>query len=151
MKPKAQFILLVGSILLSAVVIGACASKSYINLTYNLPVSSDDLKGKRIFLECRDQRADKKIFGPKAQDEFKHFTGLFSLSINQGKKPFVAGAFDLTALFKEAFSRRLKNLGMDLLPAKETSTPVIEISIKKFHLDFCWPLKPYPVMPKELK
>jgi hypothetical protein len=135
MKAKAHFILIVGSTLLIAALIGACASKSYINLTYNLPVATDDLKGKRVFLDCKDQRTDKKMFGPKAQAEFKHFTGLFSLSVDQGKKPFVAGAFDLTSLFNEAFNRRLKNLGTEVIPTKEKATPVIEINIKKFHLD----------------
>ena len=135
MTRKTELILMVGFTLLIAALVGACASKSYINLTYKPPVASDDLKGKRLFLVCRDLRTDMNMFGPKAQAEFKHFTGLFSLSINQGKQPFVAGAFDLESLFKEAFTRRLQNLGIEVVAAGEESTPVIEINIKKFHLD----------------
>jgi hypothetical protein len=116
-------------------VVGACASKSYINVNYRLPVASNDLKGKRVFLECRDIRSDKTIFGQNAQAEFKHFTGLFSLWVNQGKKPFVAGAFDLPSLFKETFKRKLENSGLDVITQKEKTIPVLEIVIKEFRLD----------------
>jgi hypothetical protein len=116
-------------------VVGACASKSYINVNYRLPVASNDLKGKRVFLECRDIRSDKTIFGQNAQAEFKHFTGLFSLWVNQGKKPFVAGAFDLPSLFKEAFKRKFENSGVDVVTQPEKTIPVLEIVIKKFRLD----------------
>jgi hypothetical protein len=116
-------------------VVGACASKSYIGVNYRLPVASDDLKGKRVFLECRDIRSDKTIFGQKAKAEFKHFTGLFALSVHQGKKPFVAGAFDLPSLFKEAFKRRFENSGLEVLTHHEKTIPVLEIDIKEFRLD----------------
>ena len=135
MQRTTRLILLLVTIWVIGAVVGACASKSYIDVNYRLPVASDDLKGKRIFLECRDIRSDKAIFGQNAQAEFKHFTGLFSLSVNQGKKPFIAGAFDLPSLFKEAFTRRLENSGLDVITQKEKTIPVLEIVIKKFRLD----------------
>ena len=116
-------------------VVGACASKSYIAVNYRLPVASDDLKGERVFLEIRDIRSDKTIFGQNAQTEFKHFTGLFALSVNQGKKPFVVGAFDLPSLFKETFKRKLENSGLEVLTQPEKTIPVLEIVIKEFQLD----------------
>jgi len=117
------------------IMVGACAKKSYINIDYRLPVVSDDLKGKSVFLDCQDARASKSIFSKKAEDKFKHFTGLFSLSVQEGEKPFVAGAFDLTSLFKEAFSRRLQHMGIEVITQQDKMTPVIEIIIKKFRLD----------------
>lgn len=135
MQRTTQFILLLGSIWVIVAVVGACASKSYIDINYRLPVASDDLKGKSVFLDCRDIRPDKTIFGQKAQAEFKHFTGLFSLSVQQGKKPFVAGAFDLPSLFKEAFKRRLENSGLNVIKQPEKTIPVLEIVIKEFRLD----------------
>ena len=135
MQRTTQFISLLVYIWVIGAVVGACASKSYIDVNYRLPVASEDLKGKRVFLECRDIRSDKTIFGQNAQAEFKHFTGLFSLSVNQGKKPFVAGAFDLPSLFKEAFKRRLENSGLDVITQKEKTIPVLEIVIKEFRLD----------------
>lgn len=135
MQRTTQLILLLVYIWVIGAVVGACASKSYIDVNYRLPVASDDLKGKRVFLECRDTRSDKTIFGQNAQAEFKHFTGLFSLSVDQGKKPFVAGAFDLPSLFKEAFKRRLENSGLDVIKQPEKTTPVLEIVIREFRLD----------------
>jgi hypothetical protein len=135
MQRTTQLMLLLVFIWVIVAVVGACASKSYINVNYRLPVASDDLKGKRVFLECRDIRSDKTIFGQNAQAEFKHFTGLFSLWVNQGKKPFVAGAFDLPSLFKETFKRKLENSGLDVITQKEKTIPVLEIVIKEFRLD----------------
>ena len=135
MQRTIQFILLLGSIWVIVAVVGACASKSYIDVNYRLPVASDDLKGKRVFLECRDIRSDKTIFGQNAKDDFKHFTGLFSLSVNQGEKPFVVGAFDLPSLFKEAFKRRLESSGVDVITQKENTIPALEIVIQEFRLD----------------
>lgn len=126
---------LVCSTLMIGAVFVACSAKSYINLTYRLPVASEAYQGKRVFLDCVDTRADKKIFGQTAEAEFKHFTGLFSLSVDEGKKPFVAGAFDLTTLFKEAFSRRLQHLGINVITQQEKTSPRIQIVIKKFHMD----------------
>ncbi len=135
MQRTIQLMLLLGSIWVIVAVVGACAPKSYIDVNYRLPVASDDLKGKRVFLECRDVRSDKTIFGQNAKDDFKHFTGLFSLSVDQGKKPFVAGAFDLTSLFKEAFKRKFENSGLDVVTQQERTIPVLEIVIKEFRLD----------------
>lgn len=135
MQRTTQLILLLVYIWVIGAVVGACASKSYIDVNYRLPVASDDLKGKHVFLECRDTRSDKTIFGQNAQAEFKHFTGLFALSVDQGKKPFVAGAFDLPSLFKEAFKRRLENSGLDVIKQPEKTTPVLEIVIREFRLD----------------
>ena len=135
MQRTTQLMLLLVYIWVIVAVVGACASKSYIDVNYRLPVASDDLKGKRVFLECRDIRPDKTIFGQNAQAEFKHFTGLFALSVNQGKKPFVVGAFDLPSLFKEAFKRKLENSGLEVITQKEKTIPVLEIVIKKFRLD----------------
>jgi hypothetical protein len=135
MQRTTQLMLLLVYTWVIVAVVGACASKSYIDVNYRLPVASDDLKGKRVFLECRDVRSDKTIFGQNAKDDFKHFTGLFSLSVNQGQKPFVAGAFDLPSLFKEAFKRRFENSGLDVLTQPEKTIPVLEIVIKEFRLD----------------
>jgi len=127
--------LLIGSVLMIAVVVCACATRSYIDVTYRLPAAAGDLKGKRVYLDFKDIRPAKTIFGEKAKAEFKNFTGLFALSVDQGEKPFVVGAFDLPALFKEAFSRRLQNLGIDVITQQDQKTPVIEIVLKNFQLD----------------
>jgi hypothetical protein len=135
MKRTSRIILLFCSVLIVVIMPSACAKKSYINIEYRLPVVSDDLNDRSVFLDCQDARASKSIFSKKAEAQFKHFTGLFSLSVQEGKKPFVAGAYDLTSLFEEAFSRRLRQMGIAVITQQDKTTPVIEIIIKKFRLD----------------
>ena len=136
MKKTSHDVLLFSLVMLMGALVLACATKSYINVNYQLPLSSYDLKGKKVFLEIKDMRSDKTIFSKKAKNKFKNFTGLFLFSLSQGeKKDYVVGAFDLPSLFKTAFSRRLENLGIVLLKESETTEPVIEIDLQKFFLD----------------
>ena len=51
MKKTIHNFLLFSMVTLLGVLVVACASKSYINVNYKLPLSSYDLKGKKVFLE----------------------------------------------------------------------------------------------------
>jgi hypothetical protein len=136
MKKTFYNFLLLFPIIFIGVLVLACATKSYINVNYHLPLSSYDLKGKKIFLEIKDMRSDKTIFSEKAKPKFKNFTGLFLFSLSQGeKKNYVVGTFDLPSLFKTAFSRRLENMGIEILTEPEKTEPVIEIDLQNFFLD----------------
>jgi len=136
MKKTIHDFLLFSLIMLIGVLVVACATKSYININYRLPLSSHDLKGKKIFLEIKDMRSVKTIFGEKAKTKFKNFTGLFLFSLSKGeKKSLVIGAFELPSLFKTAFSGRLENMGIEVLTEPEKTEPVIEIDLQKFFLD----------------
>jgi hypothetical protein len=128
--------LLFALIMLIGLLIGACAPKSYLNINYQLPLSSNALKGKSVVLKLKDMRPAKTIFSEKAKTEFKHFTGIFWLyQAREKKENFVVGAFDAPSLFKEAFSRRLKNMGLEVLSDQMQTEPVIEIVLQKFFLD----------------
>lgn len=136
MKKIIHNFLLFSLIMLIGALITACATKSYINVNYRLPLSSYDLKGKKVFLEIKDMRSVKTIFSEKAKTKFKNFTGLFMFSLSKGEeKNFIVGAFDLPSLFKEAFSRRLKNMGIEVLTEPKKTDPVIEIVLQNFFLD----------------
>jgi ABC-type uncharacterized transport system auxiliary subunit len=136
MKKTSHNMLLFSLVMFMGALVLACATKSYINVNYRLPLSSYDLKGKKIFLEIKDGRSVKTIFSEKAKTKFKNFTGLFLFSLSQGEqKDYVVGAFDLPSLFKTAFSRRLENLGVVMLKEPLTTEPVIEIDLQKFFLD----------------
>jgi hypothetical protein len=135
MKPKPRISLLLLALTMTGIATYACATKSYIDVNYRLPAATTDLQGQRLFLDSKDVRSAKTIFSDKAQAEFKNFTGLFSLSLSQGKHNVVIGAFDLPSLFKQAFIKRLENLGIDLIPEPEETTPALEIAIQVFQLD----------------
>ena len=136
MKKTIQNVLLFSLVMLIGVLGAGCGTKSYINVNYRLPLSSYDLKGKKVFLEIKDMRSDKAVFGEKAKTKFKNFTGLFLFSLSKGeKKNHVIGAFDLPSLFETAFSKRLENMGIEILTEQKETEPVIEIDLKKFFLD----------------
>ena len=136
MKKTFHNSLLLFPVMLIGVLVLACATKSYINVNYRLPLSSYDLKGKKVFLEIKDMRSDKAIFGEKAKTKFKNFTGLFLFSLSQGEqKDYVIGAFYLPSLFEAAFSRRLENMGIEILTEQKEAEPVIEIDLQNFLLD----------------
>ena len=59
MKKIIHNFLLFSLIMLIGALITACATKSYINVNYRLPLSSYDLKGKKVFLEIKDMRSVK--------------------------------------------------------------------------------------------
>lgn len=136
MKKLNKNFLLSSLIMLILIFTGACAVKSYIKVNYMLPLPSDDLKGKTVFIKVMDVRSDKTIFGEKAKTEFKNFTGLFSFSLDMGKKKsFVVGAFDVPSLFKEAFSRRLSKAGVEVLNDQEKAESIFAIALQNFVLD----------------
>jgi hypothetical protein len=136
MKKSIHTVLLFSLVMLIGILGAGCGTKSYINVNYRLPLSSYDLKGKRVFLEIKDMRSHKNVFGEKAGTKFKNFTGLFLFSLSEkGKDNYVAGAFDLPSLFETAFSRRLENMGIEILTEKKETEPVLEIDLNQFFLD----------------
>ena len=136
MKKTIHTVLLFSLALLIGSLVTSCGTKSYINVSYRLPLSSVDLKGKRVFLEIKDVRSHQAVFSETAKTKFKNFTGLFLLSLSENEKnDYVAGAFDLPSLFETAFSKRLEHMGIEILTEQKETEPVIEIDLKKFLLD----------------
>ena len=136
MKKTIHNVLLFSLAMLIGILGASCGTKSYINVNYRLPLSSYDLKGKKVFLEIKDMRSHQDVFSEKAKTKFKNFTGLFLLSLSENEKnDYVAGAFDLPSLFETAFSKRLENMGIEILTEQKETEPVIEIDLKKFILD----------------
>lgn len=123
-------------LLLAGILVSACYPSSYIDIQYRLPRPSDVLAGQRVFLELKDERTQEAVLRERAEAKFTYFTGSFALTLNEGPEgEFPVGAYDAPALFREAFKRRLKNLGMEVTPARTAQEPVIEIALKKFSLD----------------
>jgi hypothetical protein len=113
----------------------ACSKPSYIDIAYRLPPESLNLSGKAIGLRLEDLRADKEIFAGKAKKEYEFFTGLFSLSLQEGDMNHIVGTYDLPALFREAFKRRIQQTGVEILDTADPDRPVITVYLKKFLLE----------------
>lgn len=122
--------------LLAAMALAACAATDYLPVRYQLPATPESLAGRRVALQVVDQRERDSLFGPAAREDFRHFTGNFALRIARGdEKGTVAGAFDLTGLFREALVRRLRAAGATVVPAGTADAPVIEVALERFFLE----------------
>jgi hypothetical protein len=114
----------------------ACAKKSYIDVSYQLPPAAGTLAGHTVFIETRDLRSDTAIFNARAKADFKDFTGLFSLSVNTpGEQQRVVGAYALPKLFEAALKRRLENLGVKIASQQSADVPVFRIKINRFRIN----------------
>ena len=114
----------------------SCASTSYIGIDYRLPPAAGSLQGKTIFIQVSDRRTPVQTLAPSAREDFEHFTGLFSLSVEKtGQKPIIVGAYDVPALFQTAFTQRLEQLGAVVAKAAGGGAIPIDIGIEEFVLE----------------
>ncbi len=136
MLPNNTLNRLVLLVLITLPLAAGCASTSYIEVTYQLPAPQQNIDQKALALQVVDQRPTETIAGPNAKKELEYFTGLFSLYVaRKGEKPMLLGAFDLTALFKEALKQRLETEGITILDQVTDAQPSVEIQITEFILD----------------
>ncbi|MDP2644071.1 MAG: hypothetical protein Q8P24_03970 [Desulfobacterales bacterium] len=129
-----------GSRVISLLFFGAiafsCSTSSYINIRYKMPAEINQVQGKKVFIIYKDMRPYSEIFGRLGKQEFKYFTGTFSLSlVERNQSEFLAGAFQLPALFTEAIKRRLEKMQAQILPNETEREPVLEIILREFMLD----------------
>lgn len=114
----------------------SCASIPELQVLYELPSPSKQLKGRSVALTVDDERASKKVLGKRAEEEFKGFSGNIALSIaDYNKREFKVGIFSVPDLMREAFKRKLENLGVEVLPEKTLGKPELVIVLKEFFLD----------------
>jgi hypothetical protein len=107
-----------------------------LQVQYTLPPPSDQLKRRAVSLTIEDRRADKSILGRGAREEFEGFSNSVSLSVaDAGQKRSSVGIFQVPALMKEAFERRLARSGVKVLSDKTAGAPGLVIVLKEFSLD----------------
>jgi hypothetical protein len=136
MKAQIRYIRLFFLAILIGITAGSCSSPSYINVTYRLPAKSEALAGKSVLLAMKDTRPSNVIFDKKAQEEFKYFTGIFSLSLAMGTKDsLMLGPFDLPSLFEESFRKRIQQSGVNVVTEQTGEAPVLEIVLRRFFLE----------------
>lgn len=136
MKAQIRYVGLFFLVISIAIAAGSCSRPSYIHVTYRPPAKSEALAGKSLLLVMKDIRSSDILFGRNAQEEFKYFTGIFSLSLAMGAKGSVmVGPFDLPSLFEESFKRRIQQSGVDVVSQPTSDVPVLEIFLNQFFLE----------------
>ncbi len=132
-------------IFIPALIILACAKPAHLNITYQVPALSEDLKGKTVVITVKDQRENKVVFGDAIKAEFQTQDNQFGLSLKRGTDNITQiGLFRLPALFKEAFKQRLQNEGVIIKTPSKGNEAVFEIVLKIFQIrrkGFNWTTK----------
>jgi len=122
--------------LLVSLLMVSCASIPELQVLYKLPPPSKQLKGRLVVLTVDDERASKTVLGKGAKEEFKGFSGNISLSVaDYNDKELKVGIFNAPDLMREAFKRKLENLGVGVLPEKTLGKLELVIVLKEFSLD----------------
>ena len=122
--------------LLFSLLMVSCSSIPELQIHYKLPPPSKQMKGRLMALTVDDERASKTVLGKGAREEFKGSSNNISLSIGDyNKKEFKVGIFRVPDLMREAFKRKLENLGVEVLPEKTFGKPELVIVLNEFSLD----------------
>ena len=113
-----------------------CASIPELKVNYQLPPPSDPLKGKRVVLVVEDNRPAGDFLGQGALKEFKNFSGNLSFSVaRHGEAGFKLGPYRVSDMIREAFKRKLENLGMKVSSEKTDGLPQLVLVLNTFFLD----------------
>jgi uncharacterized lipoprotein YajG len=116
---------------------GACASKPFLKVQYQLPSPSSTLKGKQVSLTVSDMRSKETLVTETARKSLRDFKGTFSLVVlRDDGSGNLRGAYDLITLFSEVFQQRLKNEGIQATTVADSTLPELKIEITEFQIDF---------------
>lgn len=113
-----------------------CAGRTYLMVDYRVPTASEQLKGQAVQLQIDDQRGTKTIFSRTAAGQFPAFNDRYSLAwIMPDKERILAGEYDLAALFRNSFEKRLALMDAVVSNDNTPQTPVLAIKLNKFTID----------------
>ena len=114
----------------------SCTTIPELRVTYQLPMRSEALKGKKVFVEFEDVRKSKELIGKGAQEQYKNFPGNITLYFARGdEEGFRIGVYHVPALFKEVFKERLEYLGAAVVSEGKESELKMRIVLKSLLLD----------------
>ena len=126
---------ILGTVVLLAGLI-SCSAIYVMKVHYQVPFEEGGFKGKKLFLSLKDERKDKNILTKSAEKEVGSFSESFSFSWGHADKPGVSmGNYNLDGMFKEAFDKRLENLGVDVVEQGGDSQVELVIALKTFRVD----------------
>lgn len=114
----------------------SCTTIPELKVTYQLPMRSEALKGKKVFVGFEDARKSKDLIGRGAQEQYKNFSGNITLFFARGEdEGFKIGVYHVPALFKEVFKEKLEHLGAEVVSERKESEIEMMIVLKDLLLD----------------
>ena len=115
---------------------GACSSKPFLIVHYQLPSSSDALAGKSVSPVITDTRANKDFLSESARKSLREFEETYSLVvIKEDGSGNLLGIYQVDTLLYEVFNQKLTNLGMQVPSPNTDPEYELEIKLKEFKLD----------------
>jgi hypothetical protein len=124
------------ALLLTAMVMTACSTTSYLKVTYQSPAETQDAVGQSVYLSVTDGTGGTPFVGTSAAKELKQFSGLFSVYLAESQqKPRLEGAFDAVGLFETAFKKRLEASGVAVTGTATQGTPTLRVNVTDFQID----------------
>ncbi len=118
------------------VAVASCTTIPELKVTYQLPMRSEALKGKKVFVGFEDARKSKDLIGKGAQAQYKNFSGNMTLFFTRGdQEGFKIGVYHVPALFNEVFKERLEHLGAEVVSERKESEVEMMIVLKELLLD----------------
>jgi len=115
----------------------ACSSeKPFLIVHYQLPPASQALAGEKVSVTVNDLRQDRAFLSESAKKSLLAFNDTYSLVVvkNDGSGNLI-GIYGLNALISEIFSKRLTNMGIQVVPSADSADYQLEIKLNEFKLD----------------
>jgi len=123
-------------VLILLVLTGACSSKPFLIVHYQLPQPSNALEGREVSLVITDTRDNKAFLTDSAKKSLREFNGTYSLVVlKDDGSGNLLGIYEIDALISETFKKRMHNLGMQVASAADKAEYELEIRLKEFKLD----------------
>lgn len=115
---------------------GACSSKPFLIVHYQLPQPTNALAGKEVSQVITDLRENQAFLSENAKKSFREFNETYSLVVlKEDGSGNLLGIYEIDALIAEIFKQRLNSLGLQVSPPANQSEYELEIKLKEFKLD----------------
>ncbi len=135
MRPGKRTMLAAAALIL-LILTGACSSKPFLIVDYQLPSPSNTLEGKEVSPVITDIRENKAFLSESAKKSLREFNETYSLVVlKEDGSGNLLGVYEIDALLSEIFKQRLNNLGMQVPPPANKAEYELEIRLKEFKLD----------------
>ncbi len=135
MRPSKRTMLAAAALIL-LILTGACSSKPFLIVDYQLPSPSNTLEGKEVSPVITDIRENKAFLSESAKKSLREFNETYSLVVlKEDGSGNLLGVYEIDGLLSEIFKQRLNNLGMQVPPPANKAEYELEIRLKEFKLD----------------
>jgi hypothetical protein len=135
MKPS-QPAMLAAAAMILLLLTGACSSKPFLIVHYQLPSPAETLANNEVSLVIADIRETKTFLTESAKKSLGEFNETYSLVVLKADgSGNLLGIYEADALLAETFKQRLNNLGLPVSASVNQSEYALEIKLKKFKLD----------------